>query len=105
MLGERSSSPCPGRERDERACDLADREALRRCVENWSRRSSGGEEVADWLERDAVRACAKPPPRRSLEVLRLIAQGLSGREIGERSSSPSLPSKGTTGTSFANSRF
>jgi ATP/maltotriose-dependent transcriptional regulator MalT len=34
------------------------------------------------------------PPRRSLEVLRLIAQGLSNREIGERSSSPSLPSKG-----------
>jgi LuxR family maltose regulon positive regulatory protein len=36
------------------------------------------------LERDAVRAWAKPPPRWSLEVLRLIAQGLSNREIGER---------------------
>ncbi len=39
-------------------------EVLRRCPENWSRCSSGGEEVADWLERDAVRAWAKPPRRR-----------------------------------------
>ena len=33
VLVERSSSPCPGRERDERACDLADQEVLRRCME------------------------------------------------------------------------
>ena len=32
-------------------------------AENWSRCSSGGEEVVDWLERDAVRAWAKPPRR------------------------------------------
>jgi hypothetical protein len=47
----------------ERTCDLADREALRRCPESWSRCSSGGEEVVDWLERDALRARAKPPRR------------------------------------------
>jgi hypothetical protein len=63
MLEERSSSACQGKERDERTCDLADREALRRCPENWSRCSIGGEEVVDWLERDAVRAWAKPPRR------------------------------------------
>ena len=44
-------------------------EVLRRCPENWSRCSSGGEEeeeeeeeAVDELERDAVRAWAKPPP-------------------------------------------
>lgn len=33
-------------------------------AENWSRcSSSGGDEVVDWPERDAVRAWAKPPLR------------------------------------------
>jgi hypothetical protein len=42
---------------------------------------------------------------RELEVLRLVAQGLSNREIGERLFSPLSRSKGTTGTPFASSRF
>ena len=32
-------------------------------LKNWSRCSSGGEEVADWLKRDALRAWAKPSRR------------------------------------------
>jgi hypothetical protein len=43
----------------ERTGDIADLEALRQCPENRSRCSGVGEEVVDWLERDAQYASTR----------------------------------------------
>ena len=52
----------------------------------------------------AVAVPCRAIERRELEVLQLIAQGLSNREISERLFLAMITVKDTTGTSFANSR-